>query len=77
MLDEPHTAIPRPATLDVVADDVVRGVRVSTEVALDKVSRLICRETEEDVKSVDVARVWSNRMACLRCRVMVLERHWK
>ena len=38
MLDEPHTAIPRPATPVVVASNiVVHGAQVSTEVALDKV----------------------------------------
>ena len=74
MLDEPHAAIPGPAALVVVADDiVVRGVQVGTEVALDKISRLICRESEKDVESVNVARVQPNRMTCLRRRVAVLQ----
>ena len=31
----------RPATFVVVANDIVRGVRIGAEIALDKVSRLV------------------------------------
>ena len=50
VLDQPHTAIPWPTAFVVVSDNViVSGVGVGTEVPLNKVSRFIGSEAEQDV----------------------------
>ena len=50
VLDQPHTTIPRPATLVIVPDDVVVcGIGIGTEVPLDEISRFFCGESEEDM----------------------------
>ena len=73
MLDESHAAIPRPAALVIVANDVVISrIRIGGEVALDEVTSFISTEPEQDVESVNVTRVETNGMTCLGSRIAIL-----
>jgi hypothetical protein len=74
VLDQPHTTIAWPATLVVVANDVVvRRVGICAEVTLDKVSSFLSSEAEENMNAIDVSRVQANGMASLGRNVSVLE----
>lgn len=74
MLDETHPAIPRPALLVIVADEVlVVGIGVGGEVALDQITRFLGGEPKHDVNAVNVARVQTDGMASLGRRVAELE----
>ena len=58
VLDETHTAVTRPALLVVVSEDVgVVRVGLSREISLNEIARLLLREAEEDVNTIDVSRV--------------------
>lgn len=56
VLDKTHSAVSRPASLGVEADDVlVVRIRVGREVSLDEIPRLVGLETEEDMDPVNVS----------------------
>ena len=63
VLHQPHASVSRPAFLVIVANNVlVVGVRVLCEVSLNQVTSLLGRKSEEDVYSLHIARVESNRV---------------
>lgn len=74
MLDESHAAIPRPAALIVVANDIVISrIGIGREVALDEVTGFISTEPKQDVESVDIARVETDGMTCFSSRIAILK----
>ena len=52
---------------------LVVGIGIGAEVSLNEIARLVRREPEHDVNSVDVARVEADRVASLGGRVAELE----
>lgn len=74
MLDESHAAIPRPAALIVVANDVVISrIRIGGEIALDEITGFISTEPKQDVESVNVTRVETDGMTCFSSRITILK----
>lgn len=74
MLDQTHATIPRPATLVVVADDIVIcRIWVRTEVTLDEIAGLLRSEAEENVDPVDVSGIQPNGVPCLGSGVAILQ----
>lgn len=74
VLHESHAAVPRPAFLVVVANDVlIVRIRILRQVTLDEVTGLSLTEAEDDLQSVDVSAVQPNRMA--RLALNILETH--
>lgn len=74
MLDKPHSTISGPASLVVITDNVfVVRIRLNTEISLDKISRLLCRESEQDMDTVDVSRVETDGVLGLDLSVLKLK----
>eukprot|EP00123_Amoebidium_parasiticum_P018099 comp24100_c1_seq1/m.43516 comp24100_c1_seq1/g.43516 ORF comp24100_c1_seq1/g.43516 comp24100_c1_seq1/m.43516 type:complete len:578 (+) comp24100_c1_seq1:3557-5290(+) len=74
VLHQAHALVTWPALLVVVAHDVlVVGVGVLRQVLLDQVPALLGREPEEDVHTVDVARVQTDRVPYLRLHILIGE----
>jgi hypothetical protein len=74
VLYKTHATVARPALLVVITHDIlVVWVRFSTEVALDKVPRLLRSEAKEHVDLIDVAGVKSDRMPRFSGRVLELQ----
>jgi hypothetical protein len=74
MFNKAHAAVMRPATLIVVSNNiVVSWTRVGTEIPLDKVTRFICDEAQEDMEPVHIVRIEMDRMTCFGSRVAELK----
>lgn len=74
MLDKPHSTISGPATLVVITDNVfVVRIRLNTEISLDKISRLLGSEAEQNMDTVDVSRVETDGMLGLDLSVLELK----
>ena len=71
VLHESHSRVSRPALLVVVPDDVlIVRIGMLRQIALNQISRLVRRESEEYPHSINVALVESNRMRALRLHVL-------
>ena len=74
VLDETHTTVSRPAALVVIADDVVVGrVRIRAEVPLNEVPSLLSCKAEQDVETIDIARIEANWVARFGYGVAILQ----
>lgn len=74
MLDETHTTISWPAALVIIADDiVVSWVRICTEVPLNQVPSLLSCKAEQDMESINVARVEADGVARFSYGVTILQ----
>ena len=74
MLDQSHSAIPRPASLVVVSNNVlVVGIRLHRQVPLDQVTGFVRGESEEDVNPVYVSRVEPDGVSDFGLGVSVLQ----
>lgn len=74
MFHEPHSRVSRPALLVVVSNHIfIVGIRVLSEITLDKISSLLMSESEQNMHLINVPRVQPYGMPGLNFRVPVCD----